>query len=643
MMVRMTAIQPNGPVLIATVLLFAVLAGFGGRKPRPWLDLPLAALLGLAASHLLFAPGLPRGHDTLAHLWGVWAVGREAATGDLAALWLHRIGMGTPLLQFYGPLAFYTTVPFSLAGLSPADAFKAGFLIFGALSGVTMYLAVSRWTGDRRAGLVAAAAYAFAPYRLLDAHYRAAFAETAALALLPLLFLLAGAAVREGGRRRIAGAAVVAALLILTHPISALMTALGFGVWTLAEILADRRSAVRIAARLVGVWLLGIALAGFFVLPFVEGIEHVEVRRLARGESRAFSQHGLVPGDLVERRAWDGFLPAVPKADPRNGTDKEMPFYIGLVLLALLPLGFGWRGAPRGLPWVCLAGLALPMDPVPAWLASLFPPFVAIQFPWRFLGLATFGAAALAGVAAARILDRGRERRWTLLVPGLLAALLVLDAAPYTGAADWFPAYQGLGYARRPNPDCGRRWGCWEHVPVEPPYPLRVSGLFLPPSRGTGPYGDVSLFCCAYPEFQAPSALRRGRIILARSGVGMFVGYREQKLGRLDAKPYATWRRERGRPRPRSFRRGGGEIVVELDGRPGNVVVLEEYLPGWQVLAGDGWREVEPTRAGLLQGWAAAGQKEVRFRYDRWTRPRILGCLLTVLTAAGLLILGRKR
>ncbi|HWM90716.1 MAG TPA: 6-pyruvoyl-tetrahydropterin synthase-related protein [Thermoanaerobaculia bacterium] len=628
-------IPPQGLVIVAAALLFAVVAGLGGRKPRPWLDLPLAIVLGLAAGHLLLSPGIPRGHDTMSHIWGVWAVGQEAAGGDLAALWLHRLGLGMPLLQFYGPLAFYATLPFSLAGLSPADALKAGFLGFGALAAVFMYAAVSRWTGDRRAGLVAAAAYAFAPYRLLDTQYRGAFAESAALALLPLVFLLAGEAARQGGRRRMAAGAAVAALLVLTHPISALMTALGLGIWSLPEALRDWRTAWRKILRLAGVWVLGIALAGFFVVPFLSEVKHLDVGRLARGEERSiFSEYGLRPGELLHRRAWTELQPTIPKVDPRNGTEEEMPYYFGLVLLGLLPLGLG-RKAPKGLPWLCLAALALAIDPVCSWLAAIFPPLAAIQFPWRFLGLASFGAAAAAGVAAARLLDI--DQRWTVLVPGALAALLMLDAFPYTGAPDWYPGYRGFGYVRRSE-------GRWEHVPVDPPYPLRVSGLFLPPARGVGTLGDVSLFCCSYPEFQTPAVRvsfspTRNREVLARAGVGLFVGPGAQRLVRLDPEPYASWRRERGQSQPRKFKREGGEVVVELDGQPGVVVVLEQYIPGWQVLAKDGWREAEHTRTGVLRTRVAAGQREVRFRFQRWGWSRTAGWLLTGLASLAVLAL----
>lgn len=604
----MTGVPPVWGVLAATALLFALLTW----KPRPsWTDLLLAGLLGLAAGHIFLVPGIPRGHDTLHHLWGVWAVARESGS----TLWLHGLGLGMPVLQFYGPGTFYATLPLSLLGLSPVAVVKAGFLGFGILAALTMHFAVSRWTGNRQAALVAAVAYAFAPYRLLDTQYRAAFGECAALALLPLVFLFGSQAAREGGWRRIATAAVPAALLIVTHPISAMMSALGLAVWTFPRL-----------HRNAGVWLLGAALAGFFVVPFVFGLKHLEVGRIAEGAQRDYLyQHGLDLRDLLWRRPWSSLEVSSPAGDPDEGTHREMPFYFGIGLLLLLPLARHENA--KGLPWMVLIALALCMGKLAAWISLYVPGLAAIQFPWRFLGLATFGAAAGAGFAMLRL------PRWA---PGLVAALLILDAAPFTGAADWLPPYERFGWIHRS--DSG-----WKHEPVDPPYPLRAAGYFLPPP-GEGP----GLFCCAYPEYTSPAARQaftpvERHAVLARAGVSLFVGPGTQELVRLDPAPYAVRLGRRKEVKTLPFQRGRGKIRVESDGRPGTVLVLEQYFPGWQVLGPNGWREVKPTRTGLLKARVVAAQEEVRFRFRRWTGPRIAGWALTGLASLAVLALARRK
>jgi hypothetical protein len=594
---------------------------------RPFMKRALfvvAALLGIAASHQLFLPGLPRGHDTLHHVWGVWAVAREARLGDPVPLWVHGLGLGMPLLQFYGPTAFAVSLPFSLAGLAPVEALKAAFLVFGAVASLGMYLAVARWTGDRRAALVAATAYAFAPYRLLDVHYRAAFGECAALAVLPFVLLFGSEAIREGGWRRLAVGAAVLGLLVVTHPVSALMAGIGLGVWTLAEL-----SAIRIG-RFGAILLLGAALTGFFVVPFAAGVRHLGLGKLASGDEKAlFAAQGLTPGDLLERRPWTRLLSPMPAMDPRDGTDEEMPYYFGWVLLVLAVLG---ARRSRGLAWMTLAALALSMRPVAGAVATVLPPLAALQFPWRFLGLAACGASALAGMAAVWLLKGGRLR--AALVPIGLAALLILDALPYTRAAEWFPAYRGLAYLRQVD-------SRWETVPIDPPYALRSTGLLLPP---TDPGIDTSYFCCAYPDFQTPQAHAlsqppRQPDVLIRAGVGLFARPATGMLVRLPAAPYAVLGHGRRPPQPQEFTRAGGEIRVRLDGRPGQLTILEAYFPGWEVLTDQGWREVEPTRNGLLRTRVAAGQTEARFRFRRWTRPRIAGWLVTGLTALCLTVL----
>ena len=73
--------------------------------------------------------------------------------------------------------------------------------------------------------------------------------------------------------------------------------------------------------------------------------------RIADGAQRDYLyQHGLDLRDLLWRRPWSDLEVSSPAGDPDEGTNKEMPFYFGIGLLALLPLGLCGASAQTPLP-----------------------------------------------------------------------------------------------------------------------------------------------------------------------------------------------------------------------------------------------------------------------------------------------------
>ena len=630
------AVPPQPAVLAAAAVAVVAATTWGGARPRLLPDLTLAAVAGLAASHLLLGQELPHGHDTLAHLWGTWSVSRQALAGDLYPRWLHHVGMGLPLLQFQPPLPYLATVPLAALGVPWPRTLGVAFAGFGVAAAVAMYLVVARLSGDRRAALVAATAYAFAPYRLLDAGYRMALGETAAMAVLPLALFTTAEAARRGGRSALAAGVAVAAL-VACHPLTALTGAVAVAAWTLTEasygpVAGAPRRIIRAVARVAGCWVLGAALAGFYTVPFVFEAPFVD---RASFEAPGFSRHALEPLQLVWRRPWGALLESRPAGAAGDHPAAEMPFYVGLVMLGFLLVavtfrpGAGHRGrsgsmvTPPGLLVATFTCLLLTVRPFAAWAEAAMPPLAALQFSWRFLAVASAGAAAAVGCVVAAASRQPGRRGWSRLLPGLAAAALIVDAAPFTGAAERLPAAPTFGFVRQVA-DCGREARCWEHRPLPAPWPTRVAGMFLPPPDLAT---DVSLFWWAYPELHTPVVSshfvdRPTQRRLAAAGVGAFAAPGEP-LRLLEPAPYARWRPSGGGPaETRPWRRAGGEIQVEVDGRPGAVLVLEQYFPGWQVLGPDGWREAKPSPRGLLAAPVVGGQRQVRFRFTerRWDR-----------------------
>ncbi len=619
---------------------------------RRALHLAAAVLLALAAEHLLFSPGLPHGHDLLSHSWGVWAFFQAMTGGDATPQWLHHISLGLPLPLFYSPAAYYSMTPFYWLGLSPMTILKAGFVTFAVLGAIAMYVVARRWTGSSRAGLIAAAAYAFAPYRLLDSHYRQALGECAALAVLPLVF---GLYFGPGAwtRRRIAAAAVTTGVLIVAHPLSVLTTGVAGLLWQAVEILtggSGSRLRRRFGKRVLAA-VLGLAAAGFYAVPMASrlgsiSVDEGAVRSWDSDEIR-LARQGLRFAQPLKRLPWSRLARSEPRGAPRDADGREVPHYLGwgLFACALLAGAHGaWRlrGGSEKAPELSVAVIALGTliltFHLSATVMAQLPLLPKLQFAWRFLAPATFAGALAAGFVA-RSLIAGR--RAPLL--GLLAVLLVADAFPYTGAPDWAPTADGFAHFTNRDPRCEQRWGCWQGEEVPRPWPRRVFGAFLPPDR----FGeDVAHVKPGYGEYLNPQALRRVKNAEVEDdwmglGVGL-VGDGRGSLTVLEPAPYAQWHAPgASRPRPLAFRRQAAEIDVELPGEPGRLVVLEQALPGWLATVDGEAAAIESTPDGLMQVSVARPATRARLRFRLRGADVVAGRAATFLALAVCLFLAR--
>ncbi len=657
-----THIKPEPWVAVATAALFVAYTATirdSLAVPRAR-DLAAAVVIALAASHLFFFSGFPIGHDTPHHLWGIWAVFKALRQGDLYPQWLHHLGMGMPLLRFYPPGSFLLIYPLALLPLPVAVTLKGAFLFYACMASCTMYYTTVRWTQDRRAALVAALAYVWAPYALLDSHYRIALAESAALIWFPLVFGAVERLAHESGRRIVLCAAVSFALLLITHPISAVIACSGAAVWlTVAWWPLSCGFGVWLAklSRLLAALAIGLLLSAFYLLPLLSEARYTSLARgVARQEGQPlYAEYGLVPADLLSPRRWSEVQFAHSTAQRQQDGAEEMPHYVGLVLLALIPLAAGWlhrRSSPdgystgrdlrRSLVVVTLMGILLPLRPWDRIFAHV--PFIAaLQYPWRFLSLATFGLAACAGFATRELLNASARfsdtARWPRLIPGGVAALLLWDAFPYSGAVDWSPPYEGVAFMVPQDDTCGARFGCWETHPIEGDLPLRAAGLLLLPPADYE--HDLSRVGFVYPELYSPALWTafyephfgpQRDEVLRHAGVGLVIAGQPPSAQVLKADPYAELLSDGHDPIALGFNRKAGRISLALSGEGGRVVVREQWFPGWMVRTADGLTEATPTAAGFLQASARAGQTSMTFEFlPRW--PEATGEAVSLIAA----------
>src|SRR5262249_11054700 len=113
--------------------------------------------------------------------------------GILYPRWLPElvVGFGYPVFSFYGPTTYYLAEGLHLLGLGFYQAFMLAFALMALVGGYGMYLLAGDVLGEAGwpwSALLAAVAYLYAPYLLVNIFIRGAIGEVGAQALLPWIF-----------------------------------------------------------------------------------------------------------------------------------------------------------------------------------------------------------------------------------------------------------------------------------------------------------------------------------------------------------------------------------------------------------------------------------------------------------------------
>ncbi len=349
----------------------------------------------------------------------VWMSGFVAALerGEWPPRWLPEAfeGMGASSFYFYPPLAFWfgAAVDAVWPGPMTAEMLTAWACLAMSLCGSAgMYLWLRGFTG-RGVSLVAACAYAWTPYFLIDLFARGSLGELAAHAVLPFLALGLQAAARSW--RGVAGLAAAYAGLVLAHiAVAVTVTAFALPVWAgLALWRAPPRHRPGLLLRLIAGGVLGLALAAHYLAPALSLQDAASMKWMWWPHLSA----DPASWTLFNWAAW----PSRPLADAFAWLGWT---YGGAALVALLIL---WRAggerARAARTWSLIVLVAIAAYAFPAvWHTPLQPMLGKVQFPFRMLVVVEFA------VVTAVALSLTRKGWWRGLAFMAVAAGL------------WFPA-----------------------------------------------------------------------------------------------------------------------------------------------------------------------------------------------------------
>ncbi len=365
------------------------------------------------------------------HATRIYEMHQCLSDGQLPCRWAPHIGngYGYPLFNYYPPLPYYAGAALHWFGFSYLRSVDLLAIVALVSAGLSMFALTRRLWGEL-GGLVSAVAYMYAPFLALDIYMRGAIGELWALAVLPALFLAVHELIDSGRARFVPLAALLGALLLLSHNLVAVIFAPALALWVAVFLVRRGRDAARPLLLLAVALLWAIGLAAFFTLPVLVEGDLVQLDTLARFPFR-YSDHFASATDLFFLRTSDYSA----LLGGRDSTPVQIGwFHWGIALLAIPTAVALYQCGRRTLATVIALlllffaiGVVMSISVSrPIW--DQFDSLRFLQFPWRYLGLATFATAALAGATFA--LGWGRPA-WRVALAVALVALFVVSGRPF--------------------------------------------------------------------------------------------------------------------------------------------------------------------------------------------------------------------
>lgn len=340
--------------------------------------------------------------------------------GQIPCRWVPDLGygFGYPLFIYYSPLAYYLMEFFYLAGFSILASIKIEIILTFILSGLGMYLLAKEIWGEL-GGVLSAVFYVYAPYRASDVYTRGAIGEITAFAFFPFIFWAILKFVKSEKSKYLIYLSISYGCLLLTHNISSLIFTPVIAGWIL--VLLQKKKKLKLLIPLILYSLLGIGLAGFFVIPAFFEKKFVHVETMVMGYFN-YLAHFISLKQLFLSGHW-GY------GTSELGPYDDLNFSIGLLhwgfALVGLILGFLKRKQKK-LNWLILFFLAsvglgslFMSHPRSVFIWNNFKLLSYLQFPWRFLTIAVFVFSLMAGA----LVFYAQKRKVLMLILSLFLVL----------------------------------------------------------------------------------------------------------------------------------------------------------------------------------------------------------------------------
>lgn len=359
-------------------------------------------------------------HDTCFHLSRIEGLARSFQDGVVIPRIYpyknHNFGYGSPM--FYSDFFLIIPALLYLSGVSLAGSYQIFLFICSFFSAWFMGLLVKRISKNRVAMFISSALYLFCTYRFTDIYVRGALGEVVAFVFLPVALIgifevLAG---NPEQWRWLAGGFTG---LLLSHNITFLLGCLLFACFLISYIKPLRREPDRFFSIGKAI-LLTLGLCAFYLFPMLEQMTSQQYYLHYYGSSSSLELHALNAWQFTEPRLIFGvsgngldsgqamttnlglLIPLLPLLGLLNSTKKTDNRSYFLRICIILGYGFFFF-CSRLFPWKYMTFLRI------------------LQFPWRFMGLASVLLSLSSGIIAAEFF-----KKYKYSIAGLIIVMTLL-------------------------------------------------------------------------------------------------------------------------------------------------------------------------------------------------------------------------
>ena len=396
-----------------------------GVRPINWIGLTLLLLALLAAVPLWTGPGIVNtrgGGDSPFLFFRLQQLMANLHDGVFPARWMPdaAYGLGYPFFNFYAALPYYFAALFNFLGFDLLTSIKMVQTLGFVFAGFALYGWARRHFSNRWAAWLAAVAYVYAPFHLVNVYVRGdSLSEFYAFIFYPLI--LWSIDLIFDSPRNWPLLALSYGGLILTHNVSALIFSPFVITYYVLRITKDSLRTTILS--LIAGLSLAFALSAFFWLPALGEAGLTQVSEVQTTGYFNYAEHFRAANLIQSSIGFDYSIAAEPFA--------STPFAMGLMqaigtVAGLIVLIVTWKkDTHQRFRLFVLIGLALStfmITPLSKPLWDTLPLLSYSQFPWRFLSIQALFTSLVIGFIALAL-----ARRLTLLV-GVIGLTLVAAA-----------------------------------------------------------------------------------------------------------------------------------------------------------------------------------------------------------------------